>query len=364
MISVIVPVYNGAKYITESINSILRQTEEDFELIIVNDGSTDNSEEVIMSIRDKRIRYFKQENKGVAGARNTGLLHAEGDFVTFHDADDISLPYRFERMLEAFCHENIGYTHSDMLLITGNGAPLGYWQSSNIFPNDIYSFFLNVGTPFNFATILFRKETVKNILFDETIKVGSDTDYVLKVARGKWSSYHVPEPLYLYRKHQSNLTNQRSYDELSQHVNKNISNEELKYVTEVDDQNLFVAKLIAGVALSRRWMMSEAFNLFLDAIPLIKDEKDRNFYEGMKGLVEKDYQRAINIFNKIENRNHLEENYLGEALLFFKKYNEAYTHFLKALEINPHYQAPIQNIKAIGMLKGLNVVDKRVNKYK
>ncbi|MDM5339745.1 glycosyltransferase [Fictibacillus enclensis] len=370
MISVILPVYNGGKFLKETIYSILRQTEENLELIIVNDGSTDNSEELIMSFKDERIRYFKQENKGVAAAFNTGLLNAEGDFVTFHGADDISLPHRFERMLEILCHEDIGFAHSDMLLITENGSPFGYWQSSNILPDDIYSFFLNVGTPFNNPTILFKKETVRDILYDETIKVGSDTDFILKVARGKWVSYIIPEPLYIYRRHQTNVTNQNDYEVLSRHVKLNICNEDLKNLTEADwnhetdDQNLLAAKLIAGVALSRRWMMNEAYNLFHEAIPLIKNQRERVFYEGMKGLVERDYQRAVNHFSKIENRNHLDENYLGEGLLFLKKYNQAYKHFLKALEIYPQYQSPVQNIKAIGMLKGHTVIDKRVNKYK
>ncbi|MGG1397249.1 glycosyltransferase [Bacillus salipaludis] len=370
MISVILPVYNGEKFIAETIDSILNQTEKNLELIIVNDGSTDNSEDLIKTFNDSRIRYFKQENRGVASAFNEGLTHAKGDFITFHGADDLSLPNRFERMLEAFFYENIGYTHSDMLLITEDGSPFGYWQSSNILPNDIYSFFLNVGTPYNIATIFFRKEVVKNILYDESIKVGSDTDYILKVSRQNWPSFHVPEPLYLYRRHQKNVTNERSYDVLSQHVKKNISDEDLNYLTDVglnhelDSQQLFFAKLIAGVALSRRWMFKEAYCLFIDAIPFIKNEKNRIFYEGMKGIVEKDYQRTVNLFSEIENRNHLEENYLGEALLALKQYNEAYTYFLKALEKYPKYQAPIQNIKAIGMLKGLNVIDQRPNKFK
>lgn len=370
MISIILPVYNGEQFLKETIDSIIAQTEKDFELIIINDGSTDNSKEVINSFDDKRIRYFEQENKGVAEAFNRGLDEAKGDFITFHGADDISLPYRFEKAVGILKNEGIGYVHSDMLLITGNGSPLGYWESSNIAPDHIYSFFLNVGTPFNNASIVFKKEVVKGIHYDPTIKVGSDTDFILKIARENYISYHIPEPLYIYRRHTKNVTNQRSYDVLARHIKLNISNEDLKRISEVDwnpeegNQNLFTAKLIAGIALARRWMMNEAFILFNEAIPLIKSDRDRTFYEGMKGLIEKDYQRAFNHLNKIENRNHIEENYLGEALLFLKKYNQAYTHFLKALEISPDYNSPVQNIKAIGIIKGYNIIDKQVNKYK
>ncbi|WP_163100513.1 glycosyltransferase [Peribacillus alkalitolerans] len=371
MISVILPVYNGEKFIKETIGSLLNQTVRDLEIIIINDGSADRSEEIIISIEDERIRYFKQENKGVASAFNVGLSKAQGDFITFHGADDLSLRNRFERLLEGFGDDSIGYTHSDMLLISETGSPFGYWQSFNIAPDDIYSFFLNVGTPFNNASILFRKEAVEGILYDETIKVGSDTDYMVKVAERKWIPYHVAEPLYLYRRHQTNVTNQRNQEILSRHVKININDEQLEKslkevnpMMESDYQKLFAAKLIAGLALSRRWMMNEAYSLFYEAIPFIKTERERIFYEAMKGIFEKDYQRAVNHFGKIKNRNHLDENYLGEALLFQKKYDQAYRHFLKALEIDPSYRSPVQNIKSLGMLKSLNVIDKQMNKYK
>jgi glycosyltransferase involved in cell wall biosynthesis len=370
MISVILPVYNGEKFLKDTLESLLTQTVKDLEIIIINDGSTDQSEQVIKSFDDERIRYFKQENKGVASAFNVGLTHAKGEFITFHGADDLSLPNRFERLLEGLCDENIGYSHSDMLLISETGQPFGYWQSFNISPDDIYPFFLNVGTPFNNASILFRKEAVEGILYDESIKVGSDTDYIVKVAQGKWIPYHIPEPLYLYRRHQTNVTNQKSQEVLSRHVKLNITDEHLEALGEVntnsesDYQNVFAAKLIAGIALSRRWMMSEAYTLFYEAIPLIKTERERVFYEAMKGLIEKCYQRTVNHFTKIQKRNHLDENYLGEALLSMKKYDEAYRHFMKALEMEPSYRSPMQNIKAVGMLKSLNVIDKHMYRYK
>ena len=87
-VSIIVPVYNSEKFLSNCIESILAQSYKDFELIIVNDGSTDKSCEVCNSFKDRRIRYFNQANKGVSAARNKGIKESRGDFITFVDSDD------------------------------------------------------------------------------------------------------------------------------------------------------------------------------------------------------------------------------------------------------------------------------------
>lgn len=96
-ISVLMPVFNAEKFLKEAIDSILNQTFADFEFIIINDGSTDNSEKIIMSYDDNRIRYYKnKKNLGVARTLNKGLKLAKGKYIARMDADDISLPTRLE----------------------------------------------------------------------------------------------------------------------------------------------------------------------------------------------------------------------------------------------------------------------------
>ena len=112
LVSVIMPVYNGEKYLAEAIDSILVQTFTDFELLIVDDGSQDNSAEIIRSYvkRDSRIRFFQQEqNEGSANARNRGIANAKGEFIAAMDCDDVSLPERLQKQVDFLeSHPEIG----------------------------------------------------------------------------------------------------------------------------------------------------------------------------------------------------------------------------------------------------------------
>ena len=119
-ISVIIPSFNCARYLPEAIESVLAQTCRDHEIIVVNDGSTDNTDQVVAIYRD-RIRYFCQENQGVASARNTGIQRARGSYVCFLDADDILLPKKLETQA-AFLDQNpnVHIVYSDGLLFRIN----------------------------------------------------------------------------------------------------------------------------------------------------------------------------------------------------------------------------------------------------
>ncbi len=102
LVSVIMPVYNGEPYLSEAIRSVLAQSYPHWELLIVNDGSTDRSEGSIRDFRDERIRYFPQKNRGVSAARNRGLMEMRGEFFLFLDADDVLTPHSLEARLEVF----------------------------------------------------------------------------------------------------------------------------------------------------------------------------------------------------------------------------------------------------------------------
>lgn len=99
LVSIITPAYNAEKHIAETIQSVLGQTYENWEMVITDDGSSDRTAEIIKSFQEPRIRYFYQENKGVTAARNLSLKHAKGEYIALLDSDDIFLPNKLERQI-------------------------------------------------------------------------------------------------------------------------------------------------------------------------------------------------------------------------------------------------------------------------
>ena len=107
LVSIIMPAFNSARYICESIDSVLAQTYAEWELWVVDDGSTDNTAEVVKKFKDRRIHYVKQAtNKGVAAARNLGIEKSRGRFLAFLDSDDIWLPEKLEKQLAFMNRKN------------------------------------------------------------------------------------------------------------------------------------------------------------------------------------------------------------------------------------------------------------------
>lgn len=106
-VSVIVPVYNSEKYLKRCLDSLVNQTLKDMEFIIINDGSTDNSEKIIKEYKDKRIRYFKRHNSGIGATRNFGIDNSEGQFIGFVDSDDYVEEDMFERMYNECINNNL-----------------------------------------------------------------------------------------------------------------------------------------------------------------------------------------------------------------------------------------------------------------
>jgi len=126
-VSVIVATYNRANFIDRAIKSILNQIYQDFEIIIVDDGSSDNTEEIIKGYKDKRIIYIKhKKNQGISTARNTGIKRAKGEYIAFLDSDDEWFPEKLERQVVLLQNESseVGVVYSDLRYIDENGKDM------------------------------------------------------------------------------------------------------------------------------------------------------------------------------------------------------------------------------------------------
>lgn len=177
-ISVLLPVYNCDKYLKQAIDSILNQTWQDFELIIVNDGSTDNSLTILNSYQDSRIKIVSyKDNQGVAHARNIGIGECTAEYIALMDADDIACPERLEkeyRFLKQ--HNDLDGVYALCQLIDRDGN-LIQQQCPTAYHN--YKYVRAVAileNPISNPTAMFRKKIVDehHITYDETKKIGSD----------------------------------------------------------------------------------------------------------------------------------------------------------------------------------------------
>lgn len=158
MISVVMSVYNAEKYLDEAIESILNQTYKDFEFIIINDGATDKSLEIIEKYKnqDDRIVLISRENRGLIASLNEGIEKARGKYIARMDADDISLPKRFEEQVEFMESENIDICGGNYLSINSDGSLF----SLNLTPqsHELCTLSLVSKVPFAHPTVMIRKE--------------------------------------------------------------------------------------------------------------------------------------------------------------------------------------------------------------
>lgn len=199
IISVIIPAYNAEKTIKETIQSVLNQTLQDFELLIINDGSQDATLEVIESIQDPRIKIFSYPNAGSSASRNRGIALAKGEYISFIDADDLWTADKLEAQYKAL-QENpqaaVAYSWTEHIDESGQFLRSGPQQSFN---GDVYGRLLLEDFIGNGSNPLIRAQAFAEVGdFDESLAHSEDWDLWLRLA----ARYHfvvVPYPQILYR---------------------------------------------------------------------------------------------------------------------------------------------------------------------
>jgi glycosyltransferase involved in cell wall biosynthesis len=204
-VSVIVTVFNGGEFLPIAVDSILGQTFPDFELIIVDDGSTDTTPAQLKAVDDPRVRVIRNpKNLGLPAARNVGIEAANGNYCAFLDHDDVALSLRLQRQVD-FLHANpaVGLIGSAVETINAAGMTLATIPMPQTSLDIRWTGLLDC--PMRQSTLMGRTEVVKRHLYDTKFASYSDWDFVMRVSR-KTEVRNLPEVLVQYRRHNTNMS--------------------------------------------------------------------------------------------------------------------------------------------------------------
>lgn len=230
LISVIVPCYNQAQYLDECLQSVLHQTYQNWECIIVNDGSPDNTEEIAQKWieEDSRFRYLKKENGGLSSARNAGIEASTGQWIQFLDCDDKIASSKFEKAQPYFDHNDVIISNYQLFDDTGYQEDYCNFMGEKLsYENLVLRWDVNFSIPIHCA--IFRKSLIKK-KFNESLKAKEDWFF--------WLDYFIQEPSYI-------ITDERlayyrlSQKTMTQNIELMLENEERAYsiiYDRLDDQ--------------------------------------------------------------------------------------------------------------------------------
>lgn len=220
LISVIVPVYNLEQYIVDTIESVLAQTYQHFELIVVDDGSTDRTAEICESFNEPQLKLIRQKNQGANAARNAGLRAAKGDYIAFLDGDDLWFPEKLAKHIEHLEQSpEVGISYSQSAFIDEAGEQMGLYQMPKL--TDITIRDVLCRNPIsNGSCAVLRQEVFEGIKFqdnldgtqqdfywDEQLQGSQDLDCWFRIAlQTDWKMEGIPEMLTLYRVNSNGLS--------------------------------------------------------------------------------------------------------------------------------------------------------------
>ncbi len=205
-ISVIMSVYNGDKYLREAVESILNQTYKDFEFIIINDGSTDDSLGILKNfqIEDSRIKFVSRENKGLIESLNEGVKVAQGEYIVRIDADDVSLPERLQKQLKYVIDNDLAVCGTWAEGIDENGDKI-YNMDYPPVAGKVRSFTL-LHNPFIHPSVIFRKDVFEKVGgYRKFFKYIEDYELWTRIVF-KYKTGNIPEALLKYRMHDGQIT--------------------------------------------------------------------------------------------------------------------------------------------------------------
>ncbi|MEM6401603.1 MAG: glycosyltransferase [Cyanobacteria bacterium P01_D01_bin.116] len=203
-VSVIVPAYNAMTYLPKTIESVLKQTFTDFEVIIVNDGSSDGIEQWVDTITDNRVKLISQKNQGAATARNTGIADAKGAYIAFIDSDDLWEPTKLKKQVHCLDkNPDVGLVYAWISSIDKNGNNRGKIYASNSEGN-VWEKLIEENIVRSGSAAMVRRDCFEELgVFDQNLRFAEDWEMWIRIARN-YSFAVIKEPLVYYRHHANN----------------------------------------------------------------------------------------------------------------------------------------------------------------
>ena len=207
-VSVVLPLYNSEKYIGEAINSVLNQTFQDFELLVIDDGSIDCSVEIVNKYSDKRIKLYRRDHFGLINSLNYGISQAKGKLIARFDNDDICLPDRLKKQVDFLDHHpEVGVLSGGAYLIDSKGRQGKKAVKMHHLHNDIVFSLENFSNSIYHPTVMIRKSIlISNGGYRKEFPVAEDYELWLRMLRNGVRFECLPEPIVKIRRHESNMS--------------------------------------------------------------------------------------------------------------------------------------------------------------
>ena len=207
-VSVVIPAYNQAHFIAETIESVLAQTFQDFEIVVIDDGSTDNTPEIVSSFP---VRYFRQENQGPPSARNRGIELSNGEYIAFLDSDDVLMENALQKGVEVLdSHPEVGFSYGQASMMDEDGHIYRVRKSSFLDSSAIVDgkeqirevlFSNRIAT----SAVMVRRQCLDEVgVFQEELRTHQDLEFFIRVLK-RYPAAYIAEPLVKYRVHPNQL---------------------------------------------------------------------------------------------------------------------------------------------------------------
>ena len=365
LVSIIVPVYNAERFLNETLNSIKSQTYNNLEVLVINDSSSDNSVEIIEKFvkSDFRFRYFyNTTNQGVSHSTNVGLSQCKGEYITFHDHDDVMLPSKISSCVEIL--EN--NTELDGVItiaeyISEDGSHLG---TTTALPDYITNnpFFVRAFERSYIPTwaMFMRRDVINKLEFDDNIKIGNqDADFFLRMLYRRPQLYYLSNPQNRFRQVTKSLSKKSTstFEIYKKHNDVDIA----KLYTQAGYSKVVIDYALAKANLWRENIES-ALNYIRSAHERIsefdKEEKDNvNFIYATCLYLNQLFEPCLEILQKIEGKSFRAEtlNNQGVCWAIFGDLTKARDYFESALSILPEYIDPKNNLFALNASESMPV---------